>query len=209
MHQSPEYWIEKTDGAGEVLGDAAWVAAFNARSYAADPHLADLAGYPDTVPGAELEALIRSVSTPHETDLYFREDPESRALTAADFDRYRENLDLDAILETVAVRFALVLERTNMRTWPTRDAVFSSPETRDLDRFQENGLFPGEEVAVLHESSDGEWSFVRSYNYHAWVRKVRLVKGAREEIMAYAKSERFLVVTGSRATTMRVWSVAP
>jgi len=51
------------------------------------------------------------------------------------------------------------IERTDMRTWPTEDIVFKSRETFDLDRFQENGLFPAAAVAILHESEDGELNF--------------------------------------------------
>ena len=47
MQLTPEFWIENTERAGDVLGDPEWVAAFNRRSYAIDPHLVDLATYPD------------------------------------------------------------------------------------------------------------------------------------------------------------------
>lgn len=201
MQLSPDYWIEKMESPGEVLGDSSWVDAFNTRSFEQDPHLVDLSTYPARVSGNELRQLIRSISKPYEADLYYRDDEQERRLEDADYVRYRISLALDKIPDQVEVRFGLVLARTNMRSWPTRDFVIRSPETRDLDRFQENGLFPGELVVVLHESADGEWYFVRSYNYHAWIRKVRIVMGEREEILAYANAERFLVVTGSKVTT--------
>jgi hypothetical protein len=200
MQLTPEFWIENTERAGEVLGDPEWVRAFNRRSYAIDPHLVDLAGYPDEVSGEKLAALIESVSKPNQESLYYRDDG-GRAVSTADYQRYRAAMALDRIPQAVGVRFGLVLRRTNMRRWPTRDFVYRSPETRDLDRFQENGLFPGELVAILHESADGKWFFVRSYNYHAWVRKIRIVPGERSTVMRYATAGRFLVVTGSRAST--------
>ncbi|MEE4218509.1 MAG: SH3 domain-containing protein [Xanthomonadales bacterium] len=201
MQQSPDYWIGKMERAGDVLRGPEWIEAFNANSYEADPNLVDLTLYPDRVPGREVARLIRSVSKPGETDLYYRDDPGQRKVGPEDYERYQASLALDAIPETVHVRFGLVLQRTNMRTWPARDFVFRSPETRDLDRFQENGLFPGEMVVILHESADGFWCFVRSYNYGAWIRKPRLVEGRREEVLGYARTDRFLVVTGSRAMT--------
>ena len=200
MQLTPEFWIENTERAGEVLGDPEWVREFNRRSYAANPHLVDLAAYPDEVPGEKLAALIESVSKPNQESLYYRDDG-GRAVSTADYQRYRAAMALDRVPQAVGVRFGLVLRRTNMRRWPTRDFVYRSPETRDLDRFQENGLFPGELVAILHESADGKWFFVRSYNYHAWVRKIRIVPGERSTVMRYATAGRFLVVTGSRAST--------
>ena len=88
-----------------------------------------------------------------------------------------------------------------MRTWPTKDVVFKTQETFDLDRFQENGLFPADAVAVLHESADGQWYFVQSYNYAAWVLKDKVVIGDREPILRYRDSENFLVVAGGKVTT--------
>ena len=201
MQLSPEYWIEKTENPGETLRGPEWIAAFNARAFDIDLHLVDLSTYPDQVSGQELDGLIRSISNPHGSELFYRDEPDARRLEEADYQRYRDGLALENIPETVDVRFGLVLERSNMRSWPTRDFVIRSPDTRDLDRFQENGLFPGELVVVLHESADGNWWFVRSYNYHAWIRKVRIVLGPRQEILDYAGTAQFLVVTGSKATT--------
>lgn len=201
MLQSPDYWIDKTESSGEVLRGPEWIEVFNARSFEIDPNLVDLTRYPASVPGREVARLIGSVSQPNETDLYYRDDPDETKVGSDDYQRYQASLALDAIPETVQVKFGLVLQRTNMRTWPVRDFVFRSPETRDLDRFQENGLFPGEMVAILHESADGLWYFVRSYNYGAWIRKLRVVEGSREEILDYVCTDHFLVVTGSRATT--------
>ena len=201
MRQSPEHWIEKTNKPGKILGEPEWIAAFNARAFDNDPHLVDLSTYPDQVAGQELDQLIRSISKPHGSELFYRDDPDARPVEEADYQRYCDCLALEDIPDTVDVRFGLVLERTNMRSWPTRDFVIHSLDTRDLDRFQENGLFPGELVVVLHESADGNWYFVRSYNYHAWVRKVRVVLGPRRDILDYAGAGQFLVVTGSKATT--------
>ena len=201
LQLSPEYWIEKTENPGETLRGPEWIAAFNARAFDIDLHLVDLSTYPDQVSGQELDGLIRSISNPHGSELFYRDEPDARRLEEADYQRYRDGLALENIPETVDVRFGLVLERSNMRSWPTRDFVIRSPDTRDLDRFQENGLFPGELVVVLHESADGNWWFVRSYNYHAWIRKVRIVLGPRQEILDYAGTAQFLVVTGSKATT--------
>jgi cell wall-associated NlpC family hydrolase len=88
-----------------------------------------------------------------------------------------------------------------MRAWPTKDVVFKTQETFDLDRFQENGLFPADAVAVLHESTDGQWYFVQSYNYAAWVLQDRIVIGDREPILQYRDARSFLIVAGDKVTT--------
>lgn len=198
MHHSADYWVSRTDGSEKVLKTREEIEAFNSFSFANEPNMVDLTSYPEQLPGDEVAGIIQSISKPYDQDMFYRH---GGKITAADYDRYTANLDLNSLPDIVAVRFALVLQRADMRTWPTEDVVFKSQATFDLDRFQENGLFPANIVAILHESKDGLWYFVRSFNYAAWVQKSRVVVGPRTEIVQYKNSTRFLVVTGSKVTT--------
>jgi hypothetical protein len=195
MRNSADYWIDRATDARELLGSEAWIAAFNRRALAHDPHLVNLAEYPTQRGRDEVERLITGLSRPAPMPLYYRD---GTPVTAADYDRYRASLALDSIPERVTVRFGLVLARTDMRTWPNDDVVFRTPETIDLDRFQENGLFPGDAVAVLHASADDAWCFVQSYNYSAWVRRDAIVLGERPVIRAYRDGEPYAVITGAQ-----------
>jgi len=181
--------------AEEILLDAPGIELLNRSSFAENPHMVDLSTYPDNIPGTTVADIIQTISRPYDKDHFYRD---GEKLTAADYAKYETRLNLDAIPDIVTVRFALVLRRADMRTWPTEDVIFKSTETIDLDRFQENGLFPAETVVVLHQSDDGLWSFVQSYNYAAWVRKDRIATGPRREVLAYGSSSQFLVVTGSK-----------
>ena len=198
MHLSADYWIDNLDHPDEVLMAPEKIAALNGDSLANDPNLVELASYPEQVSHEVVERAIRSISKPYHADLFYRD---GGKVSAADYEGYTGNLNLDGLQDEVSVRYALVLERADMRTWPTRDVVFKSRETRDLDRFQENGLFPAEVVVVLHESEDGLWCFVQSYNYGAWVLKNKVVTGPREEVIRYRDKPDFMVVTGSKVTT--------
>lgn len=172
--------------------------AFNRFAFAEDPNLIDLASYPEQLSGEEVADIIRSISKPYDKDLFYHD---GGKLTDADYKRYTADLNLNDLESVVPIRFGMVLQRADMRTWPTDDVVFESQETFDLDRFQENGLFPANAVAILHESTDGLWYFVQSFNYAAWVQKDKIVIGLRPKIVAYKNAARFLVVTGSKVTT--------
>jgi cell wall-associated NlpC family hydrolase len=150
------------------------------------------------VTGTDVQERIRSISKPCDQELFYRD---GCAVSAADYGRYTRNLNLDRLPDQVSVRLGMVLRRADMRTWPTQDIVFKTQETFDLDRFQENGLFPADVVAVLHVSADGEWYFVQSYNYASWVLKEKIVTGDRESILRYRDAENFLVVAGGKVTT--------
>jgi cell wall-associated NlpC family hydrolase len=198
MHLEPEYWIERAKHPDELLGDADAINALNRFAFDNDPFMIDLGSYAEVLERDAVIERIRNISRPSSFELYYRD---GGTVGDEDYARYSENLALDAIDVNVSVRFGLVLERADMRKWPTRDVVFKNRETFDLDRFQENGLFPADVVAILHESADGDWFFAQSYNYGAWVEKDKVVIGDRDEILAYTDSPEFLVVTGSKLTT--------
>ena len=198
MHLSPDYWVEQTHNPDRILADQQKIAEFNASAFSSDQHLVDLDQLPEQLSADEISSRILAVSKPYRSGLY---DSNGVLLDSATYARYTENLALGNIRDSVDVRFALVVKRSDMRTYPTGDRYYSSLDSKNLDRFQENGLFPGDALAVLHQSADGEWFFVQSYNYPAWVRKQDLAFGDRQTIYEYMSAPRFLVITGDKVRT--------
>jgi len=198
MHLSANYWVERTGSADQILKTRQEITIFNQGMFDTDQHMVDLVQFPDQLPGREVAAKIRGISKPNKSDLY---DPGGVLLGPDGYSKYTENLGLGSIPETVQIRFALVVNRSDMRAYPTDDRYYKSTESQNLDRFQENGLFPGDELAVLHVSADNEWSFVQSYNYAAWVRSKNIALGDRLVIRKYKDASRFLVITGDKVLT--------
>lgn len=194
MYLTPDFWIDRTARADEVLADEGRTARIVRHAFRDDPNLVDLASYPEHLPPSAVADLIRSISKPYDEDLYY---PDGNIVLAEDYARYARNLNIHCLADPVTVRFGMILRRADMRTWPTADAAIQTPEMLDLDRFQENALFPADVVAILHESADGQWCFVQSYNYAAWVSKEKVVTGKRRDILGFHDDETFLVVAGS------------
>ena len=192
-----EFWIGQASHPDEILLAPQDIEAFNRENLDSDPHLVELGTYPDRISGAAVLALIQSASKPPAVPYHYED---GKAVTPADYERYTRRMALGAIGDDVDVRFALVTRRSNMRTWPTARTVFSSNGNPELDRFQENGLFPADAVAVLHDSADGDWCFVQSYNYAAWTPRDQLAFGERESVFGYRDAECFRVVIASRTT---------
>lgn len=198
-HISPGYWIGKSSG-GSPLMSAEDISRFNRLNLSEDPYLYDLTEIPDSLSSETLMAKLRSVSrVPTSPRMY----ADCTPLTEADFARLEASLNLVNIGEHNDVKRALVVRRTPLRSYPTLEVVFNrcSPN-KDIDRFQESALFPGDYVAVLHESSDGRWSLVQSYNYIAWVQNTDIAVGERKEIEAFKGAQHFLVVTGDFVETV-------
>jgi cell wall-associated NlpC family hydrolase len=68
--------------------------------------------------------------------------------------------------------------------------------------FQESTLFPGDPVVIVHTSLDGEWYFIVSPRYAAWVERSAIAEGSRDEVLAYVQKAPYRVVTGDKVRTV-------
>lgn len=196
---SADYWIGRTDGADQPILDQPGVAAQNEKMAQLEPSLYDLESLPATLDRAQVQAWIEQASPRPSRTLY---DETGRQVARREIERLAGALDLHRIPASQPARFGMVVRRTDVRTFPTRLRVFSSPDDRDIDRFQETALFPGTPVAVAHESRDRNWLFVVSHTYAGWVERDAVAFGDRDEILSFGKRAPFLVVTGAK-----VWTV--
>lgn len=197
-HLSAGYWINQLKNTGQLLKSQDEIAEFNRTIFSTDPHMVDLARLPSQLPGVEVRKQIQAISKPNKSKLY---KPTGEALNPEAYRRYTDKLALDSIEETVTLLFALVIRRTDMRTYPTEDRHYKSADDQNLDRFQENGLFPGDALAILHTSADKQWSFVQSYNYAAWVKSADIAVGDRQQVHEYQHAKPFLIVSGDKVQT--------
>jgi cell wall-associated NlpC family hydrolase len=197
-HLDVDFWIARADGPSDLVMDAGEIERFNRLGFAQDPNLCDLTALPASTSAAETEARIRAMSRRHKLPLYFHA---GGPVEDSDYEHFEASLALDQLADPVPIQFGMVLQRTDMRTWPSEQTAYKNPETIDLDRFQENGLFPGDAVAILHESRDGQWCFAQSYNYAAWVRKAHIAPASHEAVTTYREARPFLVVTGGKVRT--------
>ncbi|MCD9027710.1 SH3 domain-containing protein [Luteimonas sp. BDR2-5] len=194
-----DYWIERARHADRVIYDAEQLATQNVVMLDNDPNLVDLAELPTLVEAEQVRAWVEARSVLPEQPLY---DVAGKQGSARAMNRLVTALDLQNIPQTQVTRFGLVVRRADLRTFPTHLRVFNTPDDTDIDRFQEDALFPGTPVAVVHESRDGRWFFVVSQRYSAWIERDRVAIGERDEVLAYARRTPYLVVTGATAHTV-------
>ncbi|MBV6813030.1 SH3 domain-containing protein [Xanthomonas campestris pv. passiflorae] len=195
---TPEYWIQRSSNPQTPRINPAQIADVNARLLRDDASMHDIAQLPQALPATDVRARIDALSAIPTRPLY---DADGRRLDAARLAALRKALALDAIPAQVPLRFALVVARGALRTFPTAQRAFTSAEDRDIDRFQESALYPGTPVAVLHGSADGAWKFVVAANYAAWIASTQLAEGSRSEVLNYAQRSPRLIVTAARAQT--------
>lgn len=197
-HLDAEFWAKASLGDRELMSQAE-IKTLNTNSLAVENTMFDLSALPEFLTKDELTTRINSISKKPASKRIFEN---GTAVTETDFARYEKNLNLSAIRQKNPLRFALTVHRTSLRTYPTLDLLFShDAKNRDIERFQETALFPADIAVVLHESTDGEWYLVQSYNYIGWVQKKDVALGSRHEILTYKATDNFLVITGDKVRT--------
>lgn len=195
----PQFWIRHGASTRLVLDETA-IAAQNSKLKQLDRSVHDVEALPRTLAMNDVRGWVEKMSERPDDTLY---DEQGRAVEESVIDALVANANAAAIPATQQTRFGLVVRRSSLRTFPTHLRVFNEPaDGTDIDRFQEDALFAGTPVAIVHESRDGEWWFVVSPLYAAWIPKRDVAQGTADEVFAYAHKEPYVVVTGARARTV-------
>ena len=196
---TPGFWIDRAEDPDRPLASAGSIEAQNARLVRDDPSMHDLAALGPVLERDQvlgwIQALSRRPGAP-------RHDATGARLTATALDELVDALALDAVPARQATRYGLVVRRASLRTFPTGRRVFSTPGDTDIDRFQESALFPGTPVAIAHASRDGEWLFVVSQRYAAWIDARHVAEGDAATVLGYAERTPYRLVTGAAAHTV-------
>ena len=180
----PSWWVARQDAPDRVILDAQAIAAQNAKLMQLDDSMFDLDAFPATLDRARVAGWVEGLSARPKRSLY---DERGQAFATAALDAIVDNVNLSAIPASQPTRFGLVVHRADLRAFPTRTRVFSSNDDHDIDRFQESALFPGDPVAIVHESRDGQWLFVVNTRYAAWIEKRFIAQGSRDDVLGYGK----------------------
>ena len=198
QHLQPEHWIAGQAHPDTIVLDRTAIAAQNLRLQQMDSSIHDLEGLPSTLERARVQAWITKLSSAPARALY---DVQGTVLGQAAIDALVASTRIDQVPEKTTPRHALIVHRADLRAFPTRLRVFSTPGDTDIDRFQESALFPGTPVVIVHESADRKWWFVVSPTYAAWVEKQHVAEGNAQEVFAYGRKTPFLIVTGATVRT--------
>jgi len=195
----PEYWVRLQTQPEAVVLDRVAIAAQNTRLQQLDDSVHDIEALPDILGRDQVRGWIEGLSQRPTSKRY---DQQGREIQAKVFDALVGDLRLDAVPATQATRYGMVTRRADLRTFPTHMRVFSRAGDTDIDRFQENVLFPGTPVVIAHESRDRKWWFVVSKLYAAWIEKQHVAEGGRQTVFDYTRKTPYIVVTGATERTV-------
>ena len=164
--------------------------------------IVDLASYPEKVYPQWMTNKITATMTlggfdKPELPTLFKN---GAALTEFSYTQARKNCGLEALPAVCEVRYALTIDRTNIRLLPEEAGWFESKDDTHYDRLQATVLDPSEPVAVLIDSQDKEFVFVESRTYAGWVKPSALAFTDKATWTKYAAPQNYLTVLASRKT---------
>ena len=190
---SPAYWLKQNQEGDKLVLDDKGIDGFNTKIRSVSRTVFDLSAYPTTVSGDALKTRIMNYAV-LEDDLYLNGNKVS--------DNYknilRSQTNIKAIPATVTVRYAVTTTRAPIRNLPTGQGLFYYAADKEFDVLQETSLDPGEPVAILHQSANGYFYYVQSYNYSGWISRFNVGLTDKRTWLQYAKPKDFLVVTDAK-----------
>ena len=195
-----DYWIENNTDDDTIVLDAEGISKLNAEVREKTPAVYDLESYPATVKGRNLKAMLTNFEALEE-DLYLRGNKVS--------DNYKNILrnlvNPKAITHDVAVKYAVVVKRANLRNLPTGEALYYFAADNNFDALQETALDPCEPVIVLHTSENEQFHYVQAANYRGWVSVYDIAYTDRETWLQFLKPKKFVVVVG-KSIKLKTWN---
>jgi len=194
----PDFWINNTNNPKNLLYNENDIVAYNRSNIENCPVVVDLEYYKEYFSKAEIVNMISAVSKPSKNKRY---DANGRQYTPKDYDKLNNNLNFNFLDEINKIIYGFSVRRTEMRTYPTYERLFSSPDSTEYDRFMETAVYLAEPLIILSISKDQQWYFAQMYNYRAWIPVKDVAIAEKKEFMQFIKSKPFLIVTDKNIYT--------
>ncbi len=185
-------WYGDTYGEGSaesILLSRTEIGNLNRKMRDDTPNMRDMTALPDVMSGQEVLELIHRYELPPDE----RYEGGHTLITPDMREEVRQNRALDKVPDTVEVRRGIVVERCNLKGFPT-EKTFHKPGDLHYDGIQETELIASFPVAVLHTSGDGNFVFVQSYFYSGWVPAENIAFCTDEDYRLFASPEDYVTV---------------
>lgn len=183
---SPSAWT--TPQGNTVLATPERIKAMNAQMDKAifGDSIQDLGA---TISGDKLTAYVNAFTM--DEDQYVQGAPLSHS--------FAQQLVSDAkanIQSNNTVKYGVVVDRVDLRSFPTLQRAFDSASDHEFDNWQETAVDPSTPVRVYHTNPQGNFIFVRTPHYRGWVPRNKVAITDAKTWQTYANPSAPAVVTG-------------
>lgn len=116
-------------------------------------------------------------------------------------DRMKQNLadamNVKAIPDVIKRRFGVIVNNAMVRHYPTAVPGYNDVQY-EMDMFQAVGITTNTPVAILHQSSDGDFLYVESPVSRGWIAVENIALADRETIRKLTQDKKFLLGAGNK-----------
>lgn len=195
--RSPGYWIALTPDADKVVMTTPEIETFNHHTHVTLGLTHDVTAIGPQYSGDELRKKIDDDLVSLEKQSLYRGN--GNHATCKFFRDMGTCAGVEAIPESVHVRYAFVIKTTDQRVLPTEEGLYENPGSIEFDELQNSGLDIGDPAAVLCDSRDGLWCYTITRLSEGWVRKDALVFCSAEDIVNFEKEAPRAVIISRQA----------
>ncbi|WP_278341389.1 SH3 domain-containing protein, partial [Acidaminococcus fermentans] len=151
-----------------------------------------------TISGDKLTGYVNAFGM--DEDQYVQRAPLSHSFAAQLVQDAKAN-----IRPTNTVKYGVVVDRVDLRSFPTLQRAFDSASDTQFDNWQETAVDPSTPVRVYHTNPQGNFIFVRTPHYRGWVPRNKVAITDAKTWQTYANPASPAVVTG-RVLTLQAGS---
>ena len=198
-----DYWVGKNKSGEAVFVSTNDLDMLNLQIMQKSANtIVDLAKYPDKVYTQWIKNKITATLTiggyqNAEVPKLFKG---GAALTEFSYNHAKQNCGLEEVPAASEVRYALTVNRTNLRLLPETDGWFESKDDTHYDQLQATVLDPCEPLAVLIDSKDKQFVLVDSRYYTGWIKTSEIAFTEKQTWLKYVDPQNYLTVIASRKT---------
>ena len=142
-----------------------------------------------TISGDKLTAYVNAFTM--DEDQYVQGAPLSQSFARQLVSDAKANIQ-----PTNTVKYGVVVDRVDLRSFPTLQRAFDSASDREFDNWQETAVDPSTPVRVYHTNPQGNFIFVRTPHYRGWVPRNKVAITDAKTWQTYANPASPAVVTG-------------
>ncbi len=150
---------------------------------------------PETMPGDSLRTWLNdNMEYLNSRDFY-----DSRNVTWSKKQKREliDNMNIDAVPNVITRTFGLIVERADMRLFPTFEPGFSNVKWA-LDYFQTTAVYSVASAAVLHRSKCGDYYYVQTAYARGWMAADTIALTDRKTARMIVENDDFMMSTGDK-----------
>lgn len=178
------YWSKYNNYSKNILMDSAQIKEFNRKADQSSPDMRNILTYSNVFSGSYIKTKMEELIMPSNPTR-----ANGSSYTQAQRNAWLANRNIAGIKDTRA-GYAVAIQRTLLKTFPTYD---ENVKNNYFEFFTEDAVNPWEMMFILHTSKDGNWYFVMTDNYLAWIPKKDVALVSKEKLLEYDKMNFFVV----------------